>query len=162
MLFYKYFKCSERQVAMSQHSNFLKNTADLLETDPEIKSYIYQQILDFNPFVTPETLVMVIARDPKSSYLADADHEDEDNDISSLEMQEQEAIGADYKYRIAVVLRDGDSAIEAEAFHDDVFEAIRLAKEKLVARLVEIQDELEKPSDRIKAIQEARDNTQIH
>lgn len=146
---------------MSNDTNFLKNTVDLLESDPEIKSYIYQQILDFNPFVTPETLVMVIARDPKAMYPSELSNE-EDLDLTDYKQPEQEASAVEYKYRIAVILKDGDSAIEAEAFHDDVFEAIRLAKEKLVTRLVEIQEELENPSDRIKAIQEARDNTQIH
>ncbi len=146
---------------MSQDSNFLKTTLNLLETDPEIKSYIYQQILDFNPFVTPETLVMVIARDPFACYSSETKPEDE-HEISDHELQEQEAQAIGYKYRIAVVLRDGDSAIEAEAFNNDVFEAIRLAKEKLVARLIEIQEEMENPLDRIIAIKEARDNTQIH
>ena len=146
---------------MSNDSNFLKNTLELLETDPEIKSFIYQQILDFNPFVTPETLVMVIARDPTTTYTSDIKSDDEQ--VSDLhEKLEQEALLVGYKYRIAIILRDGDSAIEDEAFHDDVFEAIRLAKEKLVARLVEIQEEMESPSDRLKAIQEARNNTQIH
>lgn len=143
---------------MSQDSNFLKTTTDLLESDPEIKSFIYQQILDFNPFVTPETLVMVIARDPRAIYSS----EDMTMEANESEIQEQEAVAAANKHRIAIVLRDGDSAIEEEAFHNDIFEAIRMAKEKLVARLIEIQEEMENPSDRIKAIQEARDNTQIH
>lgn len=146
---------------MSQDSNFLKNTLDLLETDPEVKSYIYQQIVDFNPFVTPETLVMVIARNPQISYGQDVEIEDEE-EFSDYEAEEQEAIKESYKYRIAIVLKDGDASIEAEAFNDDVFEAIRLAKEKLVARLIEIQEEMENPKDRMKAIKEASDNTQVH
>ena len=148
---------------MSQDSNFLKNTLDLLESDPEIKSYIYQQILDFNPFVTPETLVMVIARDPNVTYVKDDDKEpDEEFALEGNEDHEEEAIKEGFKYRIAIILKDGESAIEAEAFSNNVFEAILLAKENLVARLIEIQNEMEKPADRIKAILEATDNTQIH
>ena len=150
---------------MSQDSSFLKNTVDLLESDPEIKSYIYQQILDFNPFVTPETLVMVVARDPSTVYAVEAQSEDEEEDsfeIESRQASEEEAIAGKFKYRIAIILKDGESAIEAEAFNNDIFEAIRLAKENLVARLIEIQEEMEKPADRIKAILEATDNTQIH
>lgn len=149
---------------MSQDSSFLKNTVDLLESDPEIKSYIYQQILDFNPFVTPETLVMVVARDPSTLYANEA-RPDSDEDVFEIESQlsnEEEAIAGKFKYRIAIILKDGESAIEAEAFNNDIFEAIRLAKENLVARLIEIQEEMEKPADRIKAILEATDNTQIH
>jgi ribosome-associated translation inhibitor RaiA len=150
---------------MSQDSNFLKNTLDLLETDPEVKSYIYQQIVEFNQFVTPETLVMVIARDPAISYSAEiaaSYDEDEEQDMHDYEIEEEAAIAENHSYRIAIVLKDGDASIEAEAFNDDVFEAIRLAKEKLVARLIEIQEEMENPQDRIKAIKEASDNTQVH
>lgn len=130
-------------------SNFLNTTLEILETDPEVKSFIYQQILDFNQFVTPETLVMVLARDPSLTYL---DEEDE----------EESAIEEKYNYRIAIVLKDGESSIESEAYHDDIFEAIRLAKDMLVGRLVEIQAELESPQDRLTAIKDASENKQIH
>ena len=150
---------------MSQKSNFLKNTLDLLETDPEVKSYIYQQIVEFNQFVTPETLVMVIARDPALSYSAEiaaSYDEDENEDRHDYDLEEEAAIAKHHSYRIAIVLKDGEASIEAEAFNDDVFEAIRQAKEKLVARLIQIQEEMENPQDRIKAIKEASDNTQVH
>lgn len=149
---------------MSQDSSFLKNTVDLLESEPEIKSYIYQQILDFNPFVTPETLVMVVARDPSTLYANEArpEAEEEGFEIGSQHSNEEESVAGQFKYRIAIILKDGESAIEAEAFNNDIFEAIRLAKENLVARLIKIQEEMEKPADRIKAILEATDNTQIH
>lgn len=148
---------------MSEDSNFLKNAVDLLESDPEIKSYIYQQILDFNPFVTPETLVMVVARDPNVAYEKNEDNETDDEfELDAHADIEEEALKHGYKYRIAIILKDGESALEAEAFSNDVFEAILKAKENLVARLIEIQNEMEKPADRIKAILEATDNTQIH
>ena len=147
---------------MSQNSNFLKNTLDLLESDTEVKSYIYQQLHDFSPFVTPDTLVMVIARDPAATYTTEATNTENTDDIISLAAEEPSADETTYKYRIAVILKEGDSAIEAEAFHNDVFEAIRVAKERLLQRLIEIREEVESPSDRIKAIKEASDNTQIH
>lgn len=149
------------RLQMSKKSNLLKKTLDLLETDPEVKSYIYQQIHDFGPFVTPETLVMVIARDPKAVYGSAAENE-ESEEIYLNELSESESIEKKFKYRIAIVLKEGDSSIEAEAFHNDIFKAITLAKEKLLAHLIEIRDEIESPQDRIKAIREASDNTQIH
>ena len=140
---------------MAHDSSFLKTTPELLEHDPEVKSYIYQQIVDFNPFVTPETLVMVIAKDPHG--------EDSDDDGDSDEYYfNDEVDDHEYKFRIAVVLKDGDSSIEAEARHDDIFEAIRLAKEKLIARLLEIQEEVESPQERMNAIKDASENKQIH
>ena len=150
-------------MSQSQNSSFLKTTLDLLETDPEVKSFIYQQIVDFNPFVTPDTLVMVIARDPHATYSSAAEEaEDEDTDFTDYSDDESEAVEENYKYRIAIVLKEGDSSIEAEAFNDDIFEAIRLAKEALVARLLEIQEEVESPSDRMNAIKDASENKQLH
>jgi hypothetical protein len=125
--------------------------------------------LQFCPPVvfTPETLVMVIARDPALSYSAEIaasynEDEDENEDRHDYDLEEEAAIAKNHSYRIAIVLKDGEASIEAEAFNDDVFEAIRQAKEKLLARLIEIQEEMENPQDRIKAIKEASDNTQVH
>lgn len=162
---------------MSNDSSFLKNTLDLIENDPEIKSYIYQQIQDFNSFVTPETLVMVIARDPLGRYdqpepemvstdmetlpnQLETDFDDDDGDFIDEDDITDEMRKS--RYRIAVVLKDGDHAIEAESFNDDIFEAIRLSKEALIAKLIEIQEEIESPQDRMKAIQQASENKPIH
>ena len=110
---------------------------------------------------------MVIARDPALSYSAEIaasynEDEDENEDRHDYDLEEEAAIAKNHSYRIAIVLKDGEASIEAEAFNDDVFEAIRQAKEKLLARLIEIQEEMENPQDRIKAIKEASDNTQVH
>lgn len=162
---------------MSQDSSFLKNTLDLIESDPEVKSYIYQQILDFNTFVTPETLVMVIARDPKAQYKEFADETSSHQDTtdegleiefdSSLELTESihnESFSEfeNKNFRIAIILKENEHAIEAEAFDDDIFQAIYLAKEKLIKKLIKIQEEVESPQDRINAIQQAYENKSIH
>lgn len=162
---------------MSNDSSFLKNTLDLIENDPEIKSYIYQQIQDFNAFVTPETLVMVIARDPLGRYdqpeaetvatdmeiphsQINAEFDDDDGDFIDEDEITDEMRKS--RYRIAVVLKDGEHAIEAESFNDDIFEAIRLSKESLIQKLLEIQEEVESPKDRMIAIQQASENKPIH
>ncbi len=161
---------------MSNDSSFLKNTLDLIENDPEIKSYIYQQIQDFNAFVTPETLVMVIARDPLGRY-DQPEFEPVSSDMEAAPNQAAEEFEDDgdfidedeitdemrsSRYRIAVVLKDGEHAIEAESFNDDIFEAIRLSKEALIVKLLEIQEEVENPKDRMIAIQQASENKPIH
>lgn len=161
---------------MSNESIFLKNTLDLIENDPEIKSYIYQQIHDFNSFVTPETLVMVIARDPLGDYkgtttditASDMDQEHHIEEITEEGFEGSEIDEEDIteemrksRYRIAIVLKDGDHAIEAESFNDDIFEAIRSSKEALIQKLIEIQEEVESPQERIRAIQQASEN-KIH
>ena len=135
---------------MSLNSNFLKTTSELIETSLEVKSFIHQQILDFSPFITPETLVVVIARDPK--YL---DAED-DNDLTDKSKSKL------FNYRIAIVLKEDDSSIEAEASHDDIFEAIKLAKELLILQLIEIQSEMETSQERLVAILQAANTNQVH
>ena len=97
----------------------LEDTLNLIETDPEVKSFIYQQINEFAPFVTPETLVMVLARDPLA--------------------QKEIEVSAD-DFRIAIVLKEDDASIETEACSPNIFDAIRLAKESMLSRLTEIQN----------------------
>lgn len=108
--------------------NFKQKTLALIENNPDVKAYIYQQVLDFNPYVTPETVVAVVARESKK-------YPD--------------------KHRIAIILTEDDARLEAEAIHDDIFKAIELAKLKLIAKLAEIQDSVISNQDRIIEINEA-------
>lgn len=139
---------------MSSNVNFLKTTTELIETNPEIKSFIYQQILEFDPFVTPETLILVIARDPNQS---DPDSNSEFSDDEQADSSHKTGL-----HRIAIVLKEDDSSLEAEAFHEDIYQAIKLAKEKLILELIEIQNEVENPTERLAAIIQAGSASQIH
>ncbi len=134
---------------MAANSKFLKETTGLLESNKEIKSFIHQQILDFEPFITPDTTILVIARDPLLK-----DHEDIEEDAISTEKN--------LSHRIVIILKEDNSSIEAEAFHDDIYEAIKLAKEKLVSELLAIQSEIENSQDRLVAIQQASSSDQVH
>jgi ribosome-associated translation inhibitor RaiA len=116
----------------------------------EIQSYIYQQIAEFEPFITPETLVMVIARDPNQT-------EDETTAPEPYTTTNEDSI-----HRIAIILKEDDATIEAEARHTDIFEAIKYAKESLLQKLIEIKEEVENPQERLQAIQQASSNEQIH
>jgi ribosome-associated translation inhibitor RaiA len=116
----------------------------------EIQSYIYQQIAEFEPFITPETLVMVIARDPNQA-------EDEHSASEPYTTTNEDSI-----HRIAIILKEDDATIEAEARHTDIFEAIKYAKESLLQKLIEIKEEVENPQERLQAIQQASSNEQIH
>lgn len=117
----------------------------------EIQSYIYQQIAEFEPFITPETLVMVIARDPNQT-----------EDDQSAASEPYTTTNEDSIHRIAIILKEDDATIEAEARHTDIFEAIKYAKESLLQKLIEIKEEVEDPKDRLQAIQQASSNEQIH
>lgn len=130
----------------------LQDTLHLIETDPEVKSFVYQQINEFSPYVTPETNVIVLARDAEDAYA------DDDHVISS----DTDSADNHYPYRIAIVLKEGEATLEAEGFGYDIFDAINAAKEAMLQRLSEIQDEVESPQDRLNAIQQATENTQVH
>lgn len=129
-------------------TKYMQTTSDLLETDPNLKSYIYQQLAELNQFITPETMVFVLARDPNEK------REDVDDD-EIVELKK-------YQNRIAIILQEGEGNIEAEAHHDDIFEAIKMAKEALIQQLLEIQEQVESPQDRLRAIKEASENNQVH
>ncbi|MGE0630998.1 MAG: HPF/RaiA family ribosome-associated protein [Pseudobdellovibrionaceae bacterium] len=106
------------------------------DVHPEVKAYIYQQIQEFEPFVTPETIVGVIAKKRKKK--------------------------TDPKYRIEIVLTESGTKIKAEAKSNSIYRAIQNAKEKLIQHLSLLQDEIVTSQDRIAQINQARQNGNVH
>jgi hypothetical protein len=114
----------------------------------------------------------VIARDPlgDSKKVAAFDQDmlltsevvEDDNDEDREDLDEISDELKKFKYRIAIILKEGEHSLEAESFSDDIFDAIHDAKEMLIVQLLEIQEEVENPLDRIKAIQQASDYKPIH
>lgn len=122
-----------------------------IDENPEIRSFVYQQILEFEPYVTPQTIVAVLARDPlKLVRKLEADGET----INREELGKM--------YRIAIVLKEDGTKIQEEALHTDIFVAIRLAKEKLIKKLEAIQDHVISQSDRMEQINQALTNSKVH
>lgn len=123
----------------------------MIQNNPDVKSFIYQQIAEFQPFVTPTTVAAVVAKDPLklSRIELNIAHPTADSNLSNL-------------HRISIHLRDNDSQIHEEAIHENIFEAIRLAKVKLLGRLVEIQDKVISKEDRIEELHLALQNNQKH
>lgn len=121
------------------------------QLSPEVSSFIYQQIAEFEPFVTPDTLISVVAKDPRK--LAPK-LEAEGRPMSLKDLRKM--------YRIAIVLQENQAEITEEALAPDIFTAIREAKEKLVVRLTKIQDEVISNSDRQSEINEAFQNRKLH
>lgn len=119
-------------------TTLLNPTIELIEQNPEVKSFIYQQIVDFEPFVTPQTVVAVVARDPRKLAIQ---YETEGKEFTRE--------GLKKLYRIAIVLNEGDAKAEAEGVHEDIFEAIKLAKQHLMQKLIAIQDSVVSQQDRI-------------
>ncbi len=113
-------------------------TIELIEQNPDVKSFIYQQIAEFDGFVTPQTVVAVVARDPRKLALQ---YETDGIEFSRSELKKL--------YRIAIVLNEADAKVEAEGVHEDIYEAIKMAKDNLLKKLVEIQDSVISQQDRI-------------
>lgn len=132
-------------------SNLPNRTVELLEQDPEVKSFIYQQIVDLEPFVTEKTVVAFVAKDAKKL-------------ASRFEQEGMSMPAKDLKklHRIAIVLREDGTQIEAEAYDFDIFQAITKAKEAMVTQLVQIQENVISQQDRIAAINQLLQNPQVH
>lgn len=122
-----------------------------LEDSPEVKSYVYQQIAEFEPYVTPQTVVAVMLKDPKKLVLQ---YEAEGKEVDLEDLKSH--------YRISISLREGDAKITAEGVDKDIFTAIRMAKELLLQKLVAIQDNVVSQQERNMAIHHAMQNTMIH
>ncbi len=132
-------------------SNLTNRTVELLEQDPEVKSFIYQQIVDLEPFVTEKTIITFIAKDPKK--LASR-FEQEGIKMKPRELKKL--------HRVAIVLSEDGTQIEAEAYDKDIFNAIAKAKEAMVAQLVQIQESVISQQERIAAINQLLQNPQVH
>ena len=127
------------------------NLAHVLDENPEVRSFIYQQIVDFEPYVTPQTMVSVMVKDPLKLRVQ---LETEGKSISKKRLAKM--------YRIAIVLKEEETKISEEARADDIFEAIKMAKAKLIKKLEAIQDHVISHQDRLEQINQALTNPNIH
>lgn len=116
-------------------------TIELIEQNPEVKAFIYQQLSEFEPFLTPETIVSVVAKDPLKLALQ---YETEGKEFDKRKMKKQ--------HRIAIVLNNSGTTVEGEGVHKDIYQAIKLAKVSLLKHLQEIQDTVISQKDRLSAI----------
>lgn len=119
-------------------SSLLKPSIQVLDKNPEVKSFIYQMIAEFDPFVTPQTTITVTAKDPRKLALQ---YEAEGKDFSDDTLKKL--------YRISISLTEGEASAEAEGVHEDIFEAIKIAKENLLSQLIAIQDSIISQQDRL-------------
>lgn len=133
-------------------SNLVNPTlAAVLDENPEIRSFIYQQIVDFENYVTPETMVSVMAKDPlklKSKLEAEGET------VSSHKLSKM--------FRISIVLKEDETKLQEEGLHEDIFEAIKMAKSKLIKKLEAIQDQVISQQERIEQINQALTNPNVH
>jgi len=137
----------------SQNENAVPMDRISLENlDPDVKAYIYQTVNEFENFVTPQTLIAVIARDPLK-LIKNTDR------INELDLTKDDL---KKMYRIAICLNEEGSKLEAEAVDQNIYEAINKAKAKLLKQLSEIQDDVISNQDRRNQIKAATSSSSSH
>lgn len=132
-------------------TTLLNPTIALIEQNPEVKSFIYQQIADLEGFVTPQTIVTVVARDPRKLAIQ---YETEGKEFSKKELKKL--------YRIAISLSEGGAKVEAEGVHKNIYEAIKAAKNALLKELITIHDSVVSQQDRIVEINHYLQHPVLH
>ncbi len=124
---------------------------DALDENPEIRSFIYQQIVDFENYVTPQTVVAVMAKDPLKLI---AKLEADGKTVNRRKLSKM--------HRIAIVLKEDDTKLQEEGLHEDIFEAIKIAKAKMIKKLEAIQDQIITYQERVEQINQALANPNVH
>lgn len=122
---------------------------DIENMGPEVRSYIHQTLAEFEGFTTPETTVTVVARDPMKLI-----KEDGYENVDPKKLRRY--------WRFAIVIAEDGQQIEEEGVHEDIYEALRMAKDKLLKTLAEIQDQVVTTQDRVMQIQNALAGHQLH
>jgi ribosome-associated translation inhibitor RaiA len=113
----------------------------LIEQNSEVKSFIYQQIVDLQPYLTPTSRVSVTSQIDEADYLA----------------------GLPPKvHHILISIQEDGARLEEEGSSENIFEAILEAKNKLLKKLGSIQDSVISQKDRLAQIRHFRTRTHRH
>ncbi len=113
-----------------------------IEETPEVKSFIYQQIVDFEPFLTAKSLISVISKKP------------EEVDRGKRKNQ--------HHHQIQITIKEDGISLMEEGTSENIYEAILEAKNKLYQKLVTIQDSVVSERDRMAQIKFAQSGIMIH
>ncbi len=114
------------------------------DTSIEVRSFIYQHLIDFEPFLTSGTVINVIAKDPMKLK--------EELELNGIEITPEQL---KKKHRIVIIMTEDGAQIEGEGLGDDTIEAFIKAKAHLMKQLEEIQDTVISAQDRMMQIQQA-------
>lgn len=123
---------------------------DLDNVGPEVKSYIYQVLTEFEPYTTPTTTVAVIAKDPLALI----------RKLGAENLPGKKQLAK--MYRISITLHDDGSKLEAEGLDADIFTALRKAKDNLLTTLIEIHDKVVDSKERNQQIHSALNTSNVH
>lgn len=117
-----------------------------LTLDKDVKAYIYQQFVDFEPFITAETFLSLQLKDPMKLL-----PEIESGLISGLDKSDLKKM-----IRVAIILEEDGATIEAEGLSENIYSAINMAKNEAVKKLISIQDKVISNQERAAQIYTSR------
>jgi ribosome-associated translation inhibitor RaiA len=143
---------NKKQKPSQNENSEIMDRLNLENLDPDVKAYIYQTVNEFENYVTPQTLIAVIARDPLK-LITNTDTVGE-LDLTKDDLKKM--------YRIAICLNEEGSKLEAEAVDQNIYQAINKAKAKLLKHLSEIQDDVISNQDRRNQIKAATSSSSSH
>lgn len=95
------------------------NAVEAIQNDREFKAHVYQQLVDLQPFLSPDSQVAVIVNIGQ----------DDDDEFS-------EDMESDYALTLIATL--GEYRLEAQGRNSDLYEALGIAKRKMLQQLDEV------------------------
>lgn len=127
----------------------LHSQLDLEDLGPEVKSYIYQVLTEFEPYTTEDTMVMVIAKDPLKIRSSDVI-------VGEIPKSRKKLAKM---YRLCIRISEDGEKLEAEGIDADIFVALRKASDSLLKTLAAIHDTMVDSKERNQQIREALDTS---
>ena len=100
------------------------------EMDPELKAYIYQHLMDLQPYLVNNAQIAVLVQRPTQL------------DKESLSAEHE----PEYLVTLTATLDEGK--MEAEGYDDDIYQAFIKAKDQMIHHLAEVQNLMMDPAER--------------
>lgn len=118
------------------------------QTEQDIQAFIYQQITDLEAFLSETSNLSVIEKNAKRT-------------IKKLQKEEELPLDFQAEYCFLFKLQDQQEVLTAYGFSNDPFEAIIMAKTKMLNQLIVIQNQVVSNSDRINEINDVMNGNNI-
>lgn len=126
-------------MAVRETNTVVKSNGSSHEMDPELKAYIYQHLMDIQPYLLANAQVAVLVQRAEAD---DSHSEDEETD-----------------FLVTLVATLNEGRMEAEGQHGDIYEAFNKAKETMIHQLAEIQNSMMDPAEREVEVRAALNGT---
>ena len=126
-------------MALRETNTAVKSNGTSHEMDPELKAYIYQHLMDIQPYLLANAQVAVLVQRAED------------------ELSQSENDEPDHVVTLVATLNEG--RMEAEGQDADIYEAFNKAKEAMIHQLAEIQNSMMDPAEREVEVRAALNGT---